>query len=115
MALSICNWPSLDAVQCEGYNTLLGPEEKKMLPKVSQIPTCIFGLDVSHGSPGDATSPSIAAVRTFVSRSCLEYQLELSWPLWGWSAFIWVIDASSFHTCFPPVLTSDSVGRLLHR
>ncbi|CAM6087810.1 unnamed protein product [Calypogeia fissa] len=44
-----------------GYNTLLAHEEKKMLPKVSQVPTCIFGLDVSHGSPGDASSPSIAA------------------------------------------------------
>lgn len=41
---------------------MLANEEKKMLPKVSQVPTCIFGLDVSHGSPGDASSPSIAAV-----------------------------------------------------
>ncbi|KAL3700728.1 hypothetical protein R1sor_018750 [Riccia sorocarpa] len=44
-----------------GYNTVLSQEEKKMLPKVSAMPTVIFGLDVSHGSPGDANSPSIAA------------------------------------------------------
>ncbi|KAL2612409.1 hypothetical protein R1flu_024101 [Riccia fluitans] len=37
-----------------GYNTVLAQEEKKMLPKVSAKPTVIFGLDVSHGSPGDA-------------------------------------------------------------
>ncbi|KAG6541212.1 hypothetical protein Mapa_017373 [Marchantia paleacea] len=44
-----------------GYNTVLTQEEKRSLPKVSAVPTVIFGLDVSHGSPGDANSPSIAA------------------------------------------------------
>ncbi|KAL2651029.1 hypothetical protein R1flu_019157 [Riccia fluitans] len=44
-----------------GYNTVLAQEERRLLPKVSAMPTVIFGLDVSHGSPGDANSPSIAA------------------------------------------------------
>ncbi|KAL3683483.1 hypothetical protein R1sor_001505 [Riccia sorocarpa] len=44
-----------------GYNTLLSQEDKRLLPKVSAVPTVIFGLDVSHGSPGNASSPSIAA------------------------------------------------------
>nr|BAV72135.1 argonaute protein 4B [Marchantia polymorpha] len=44
-----------------GYNSILVGEETKTLPKISQVPTIIFGLDVSHGSPGDANSPSVAA------------------------------------------------------
>ncbi|KAL3699228.1 hypothetical protein R1sor_017250 [Riccia sorocarpa] len=44
-----------------GYNSVLASEESKTLPKLSQLPSIIFGLDVSHGSPGDANSPSVAA------------------------------------------------------
>lgn len=33
-----------------------------MIPIVNQIPTLILGMDVSHGSPGRADIPSIAAV-----------------------------------------------------
>ncbi|CAM6102407.1 unnamed protein product [Calypogeia fissa] len=44
-----------------GYNSVLSHEDLKLLPKVSSVPTIIFGLDVSHGSPGDASSPSVAA------------------------------------------------------
>lgn len=45
-----------------GYNSWLTLESDAKLPKVSQVPTIIFGMDVSHGSPGYADSPSIAAV-----------------------------------------------------
>ncbi|GJN34391.1 hypothetical protein PR202_gb23047 [Eleusine coracana subsp. coracana] len=34
----------------------------KRIPVVTQIPTLILGMDVSHGSPGRADIPSIAAV-----------------------------------------------------
>ncbi|KAJ7299659.1 hypothetical protein O6H91_Y182400 [Diphasiastrum complanatum] len=44
-----------------GYNSFLSLEFKESFGKVSQRPTIIFGMDVSHGSPG-FDSPSIAAV-----------------------------------------------------
>uniref|UniRef100_M4CDR8 5-methyltetrahydropteroyltriglutamate--homocysteine S-methyltransferase n=1 Tax=Brassica campestris TaxID=3711 RepID=M4CDR8_BRACM len=34
----------------------------KMMPLVTQVPTFIVGMDVSHGSPGQSDIPSIAAV-----------------------------------------------------
>ncbi|KAG6551026.1 hypothetical protein Mapa_007259 [Marchantia paleacea] len=49
-----------------GYNSVLASEDSKTLPKISSVPTIIFGLDVSHGSAGDSESPSVAAaVATF--------------------------------------------------
>lgn len=45
-----------------GYNSWLTHEYDGKLPKVSEYPTIIFGLDVSHGPPGYGDSPSIAAV-----------------------------------------------------
>eukprot|EP00250_Pteridium_aquilinum_P017282 c23547_g3_i1 orf=275-2986(+) len=45
-----------------GYNSLLALEMNTKLPKVSSVPTVIFGLDVSHGPAGYSDSPSIAAV-----------------------------------------------------
>ncbi|BBN15542.1 eukaryotic translation initiation factor 2C [Marchantia polymorpha subsp. ruderalis] len=44
-----------------GYNSVLAGEDGKTLPKISLVPTIIFGLDVSHGPPGDCDSPSVAA------------------------------------------------------
>lgn len=41
-----------------GYNSPLSEQMSKFLGG----PTIIFGMDVSHGSPGDADSPSVAAV-----------------------------------------------------
>ncbi|CAK9867455.1 unnamed protein product [Sphagnum jensenii] len=41
-----------------GYNSPLGPEMTTFLG----TSTVIFGMDVSHGSPGDVDSPSVAAV-----------------------------------------------------
>ncbi|CAN4111345.1 unnamed protein product [Withania somnifera] len=42
-----------------GMNSFLAMELAPVLP---QIPTIIIGMDVSHGSPGRADAPSIAAV-----------------------------------------------------
>lgn len=41
---------------------MLAGEVARNLPVVSNKPTMIFGMDVSHGSPGHADVPSIAAV-----------------------------------------------------
>lgn len=46
-----------------GINSLLSMEFANAIPLVSRTPTMIFGMDVSHGSPGRADVPSIAAVR----------------------------------------------------
>ncbi|GKB83744.1 argonaute 4A-like protein [Tanacetum coccineum] len=45
-----------------GINSLLSVECSNSIPLVSKIPTIIFGMDVSHGSPGRSDVPSIAAV-----------------------------------------------------
>ncbi|KAL7614483.1 hypothetical protein Lser_V15G06694 [Lactuca serriola] len=45
-----------------GINSLLSMEFANAIPLVSRTPTIIFGMDVSHGSPGRADVPSIAAV-----------------------------------------------------
>lgn len=45
-----------------GVNSLLAPELARSIPLVSSVPTIIFGMDVSHGSPGQSDMPSIAAV-----------------------------------------------------
>jgi hypothetical protein len=109
ISTSICNWPSLEALQTGGYNTLLGPEEKKLLPRVSEVPTCIFGLDVYHGSPGDTNSPSLAAVRTVVCNRKLECQLELSCYLSGGlrrcGSYVW-----NFSVCFRCAYNDFSFG-----
>ncbi|KAJ6747701.1 TRANSLATION INITIATION FACTOR 2C putative-RELATED [Salix koriyanagi] len=45
-----------------GLNSLLAMEQSRNIPFVSKVPTIIFGMDVSHGSPGQSDVPSIAAV-----------------------------------------------------
>ncbi|XP_015696506.1 protein argonaute 16 [Oryza brachyantha] len=45
-----------------GMNCKLSLEHRHMIPIVNQTPTLILGMDVSHGSPGRADIPSIAAV-----------------------------------------------------
>ncbi|CAN6471914.1 unnamed protein product [Victoria cruziana] len=45
-----------------GINSLLSIERTPSIPILSTSPTIIFGLDVSHGSPGHCDMPSIAAV-----------------------------------------------------
>ncbi|XP_057422673.1 protein argonaute 4-like [Lotus japonicus] len=50
-----------------GMNSFLTVEDARSIPLVSQKPTLILGMDVSHGSPGRSDVPSIAAV---VSSRC---------------------------------------------
>ncbi|CAN4103690.1 unnamed protein product [Withania somnifera] len=45
-----------------GTNSLLTMEHTSHLPLIKDTPTMILGMDVSHGSPGQSDSPSIAAV-----------------------------------------------------
>ncbi|XBI12870.1 hypothetical protein VPH35_139677 [Triticum aestivum] len=52
-----------------GLNSLLKKETTRAIPHVSRVPTIIFGMDVSHGSPG-RNVPSVAAVVS-----------SLKWPI----------------------------------
>ncbi|KAI3845014.1 hypothetical protein MKW92_027683 [Papaver armeniacum] len=45
-----------------GKNSLLAVEQIPRIPLISETPTMILGMDVSHGSPGQSDIPSIAAV-----------------------------------------------------
>jgi eukaryotic translation initiation factor 2C len=38
----------------------------KRIPLLTDVPTIVFGADVTHPSPGEDVSPSIAAVCRFV-------------------------------------------------
>lgn len=51
--------------QLGGLNSLLTIELSNSLPLISEIPTLILGMDVSHGSPGRSDMPSVAAVSDF--------------------------------------------------
>ncbi|XP_015881205.3 protein argonaute 16 [Ziziphus jujuba] len=53
-----------------GINSLLALEYSSHVPVIKDTPTMILGMDVSHGSPGQAAVPSIAAVVG-----------SLNWPL----------------------------------
>ncbi|WRX10363.1 Piwi domain - like 1 [Theobroma cacao] len=45
-----------------GRNTVLNDSIEKTIPLVTDVPTIIFGADVTHPQPGEDSSPSIAAV-----------------------------------------------------
>ncbi|KAI3454374.1 hypothetical protein Pfo_011037 [Paulownia fortunei] len=45
-----------------GFNHTIVSELTRSIPLVSKIPTMIFGMEVSHASPGRTDSPSIASV-----------------------------------------------------
>ncbi|CAN8244256.1 unnamed protein product [Cochlearia groenlandica] len=45
-----------------GLNSVLAMERSPIMPSVTQVPTIIVGMDVSHGSPGQSDIPSVAAV-----------------------------------------------------
>ncbi|KAL6963007.1 argonaute 5, partial [Sarracenia purpurea var. burkii] len=49
-------------VKVGGRNTVLVNFLERRTPRVSDMPTIIFGADVTHSQPGDDSSPSIAAV-----------------------------------------------------
>ncbi|XP_052183641.1 protein argonaute 1 [Diospyros lotus] len=49
-------------VKVGGRNTVLVDALSRRIPLVSDVPTIIFGADVTHPHPGEDSSPSIAAV-----------------------------------------------------
>ncbi|KAJ0722674.1 putative post-transcriptional gene silencing PAZ-Argonaute family protein [Helianthus annuus] len=49
-------------VKVGGRNTVLRDAISRRIPNVSDVPTIIFGADVTHPHPGEDSSPSIAAV-----------------------------------------------------
>ena len=49
-------------VKVGGRNTVLVDAISRRIPLVSDVPTIIFGADVTHPHPGEDSSPSIAAV-----------------------------------------------------
>lgn len=50
--------------QMGGRNTVLLDAISCRIPLVSDIPTIIFGADVTHPENGEDSSPSIAAVQS---------------------------------------------------
>lgn len=52
-------------VKVGGRNTVLVDALSRRIPLVSDRPTIIFGADVTHPHPGEDSSPSIAAVKSF--------------------------------------------------
>lgn len=65
------------SIQVGGRNTVLVDALTRKIPLVSDIPTIIFGADVTHPHPGEDSSPSIAAV---------------SWCLWQFIVFHVVVE-----------------------
>ncbi len=53
--------------QVGGRNTVLVDALTRRIPLVSDIPTIIFGADVTHPHPGEDSSPSIAAVSSLLT------------------------------------------------
>ncbi|KAJ4827378.1 argonaute 5 [Turnera subulata] len=49
-------------VKAGGRNTVLNDAISRRIPLVTDVPTIIFGADVTHPSPGEDSAPSIAAV-----------------------------------------------------
>ena len=71
-----------------GRNTVLLDAISCRIPLVSDIPTIIFGADVTHPENGEESSPSIAAVKlnTTQLNQLYTYQKELSIVL----CFLWL-------------------------
>ncbi|ORY01783.1 Piwi-domain-containing protein [Basidiobolus meristosporus CBS 931.73] len=57
-------------VKLGGVNSYLLPDQ---IPFISDIPTIVFGADVTHPGPGETTRPSIAAVVASMDRKVSKY------------------------------------------
>ncbi|GFP83771.1 protein argonaute 10 [Phtheirospermum japonicum] len=62
-------------VKVGGRNTVLLDALSCRIPLVSDIPTIIFGVEVTHPENGEETSPSIAAVR-FLKKAHIIFHLK---------------------------------------
>ncbi|WRX32250.1 PAZ domain - like 9, partial [Theobroma cacao] len=58
-----------------GRNTVLNDAIERKIPLVTDLPTIIFGADVTHPKPGEDSSPSIAAVIDW-----LQVVGSMDWP-----------------------------------
>jgi hypothetical protein len=54
------------------------------MPLVSDIPTIIFGADVTHPHPGEDLSPSIAAVSRYLPKPSPKAQTQIFSVLVGY-------------------------------
>jgi len=63
--------------QMGGRNTVLVDAISCRIPLVSDIPTIIFGADVTHPENGEESSPSIAAVRIILFYQVVEHRNSL--------------------------------------
>ena len=63
-------------IQMGGRNTVLLDAVSRTIPLVSDIPTIIFGADVTHPETREDTSPSIAAVRFRIALLLLHQVLD---------------------------------------
>ena len=75
--------------QVGGRNTVLERAFiRNGIPFVSEVPTIIFGADVTHSPPGEDSASSIAAVSTFLANgSSIHYlvYLMLSYNIRSWA------------------------------
>ncbi|ESR43414.1 hypothetical protein CICLE_v10011166mg [Citrus x clementina] len=73
-------------VKTGGRNSVLEDAIARNIPVLTDIPTIIFGADVSHPQPGEDSSPSIAAVRStfpllsIIQRICTKVVASMDWP-----------------------------------
>ena len=58
-----------------GRNTVLLDAISCRIPLVSDIPTIIFGADVTHPENGEESSPSIAAVKLIIQHNSINHTL----------------------------------------
>lgn len=57
---------------------MLNDAFEKRIPLVTDMPTIIFGADVTHPQPGEDLSPSIAAVSfVFLQNLCVGFFYEI--------------------------------------
>ena len=75
-------------VKVGGRNTVLVDALSLSIPLVSDLPTIIFGADVTHPHPGENSSPSIAAVSDFICSYCLLFSPFRFWHLFLSTAII---------------------------
>jgi hypothetical protein len=60
------------------------------IPFVSEVPTIIFGADVTHPPPGEDSASSIAAVSLFPYLTISQFLAKSSWNSSIFSSFYFV-------------------------
>jgi hypothetical protein len=58
------------------------------IPLVSDIPTIIFGADVTHPETGEDSSPSIAAVSLWSIHMLIPHLYQIRYVLWPFSDYL---------------------------